>query len=195
MKQYNKLPIPKDSAWDRFRWGRYVHWRIRDFFKGIRNIIRWIPTLYKDRDWDDYFITKMLQKKIEFQREHLINANRHTEIDRDNRYMTLALNLIEREHEEFYTLEKYDYEQSDLKLEDVEGMPKHKSVKFELKWENLDAYLAKYPGAVRRVKKMYPDKDLNDKQTLALFVGMYNQERCHKLLYKVLERHIQSWWD
>ena len=195
MKQYTKLSIPKDSAWDRFKWGRYVHWRIRDFFKGIRNIIRWIPTLYKDRDWDDYFITKMLQKKIEFQREHLVRDNRHTEIDRDNRYMTLALNLIEREHDEFYSLEKYDYEKSDMEFEEVEGMPGYKSIEFKLKWENLDAYLAKYSGAVRRVKKMYPDKDLSDKQILAFYVGMYNQERCHKLLYKILELHIQSWWD
>jgi hypothetical protein len=42
---------------------------------------------------------------------------------------------------------------------------------------------------------MYPDKDLSDKQILAFYVGMYNQERCHKLLYKILELHIQSWWD
>lgn len=39
---------------------------IRQFFIGVRNIIKWIPVLYKDRDWDFYFVYVMLQKKLEF---------------------------------------------------------------------------------------------------------------------------------
>ena len=72
MKTYTKLPLPKDSAWDRKTWRSHVHWRIKYFIDGVSNIIRWIPTLYHDRDWDEYFILRMLQKKIEHQRAYLV---------------------------------------------------------------------------------------------------------------------------
>ena len=68
MKQYTKLPIPIDTAWDvpRYKWQRYMHWRIKEFFTSIYSLIIWLPTIWKDRHWDDYYITKLLQKKIEF---------------------------------------------------------------------------------------------------------------------------------
>ena len=140
MKKYTKLPIPKDSAWDdtRFKWGGYVHWRIRYFFQGIWNIIRWMPTLYKDKDWDDYYITKILQKKIEFQRKLIVNNNRHTRVDMDNYWMTVVLNLIELEHEDFYSLEKYNY------ITDEGNIFEPKITR-----DDTDMYLAKYPASVR----------------------------------------------
>ena len=197
MKQYTKLKVPKDSAWDdtRFKWGKYVHWRIRYFFKGIWNIIRWAPTLYKDKDWDDYYLTKIIQKKIEHQRKCLVNANRHTEIDRDNKYMTLILNLIEREHEDYYALEKYNYCEQRLVTDQAEDGSGY-NVEIETVWENLDEYLAKYPTAVRAVKKAYPEhRNLKDKHSLSMFVGIYNQERCRNLIFEILKRQSACWWD
>ena len=64
MKTYKQLPIPEDSAWDRNTLYSKLHWRIRYFFYGVKNIIRWTPTMYHDRDWDGDFILKILQKII-----------------------------------------------------------------------------------------------------------------------------------
>ena len=97
MKTYNKLPLPKDTAWERKTWRKYIHRKIKYLIDGVHNIIRWIPFLFHDRDWDDYYILKMLQKKIEHQRNYLVNSNRHTRIDEDNYWMTVTLNLLERE--------------------------------------------------------------------------------------------------
>ena len=46
LKNYKKLTIPEDSAWNRkgvlqFLW-RKTHWRIRYFLGGIKNIFRWM---------------------------------------------------------------------------------------------------------------------------------------------------------
>ena len=116
--KYTKLKLPKDTAWERKSWRRFVHWRITYFIDGVRNIIRWVPVLYKDRDWDDYFITKMLQKKIENQRKYLVEHNRHLNIDSNNFWMTVVLNLIEAEHEEYYSCEYMDYYESESFLSD-----------------------------------------------------------------------------
>lgn len=183
MKQYTKLEVPKDSAWDRKTWRGYAPIWFLNLFDGVRNIIRWMPTLYKDKDWDDYYITKMLQKKIEFQREYLVKANRHTEIERDNRDMTLILNLIERMHEEFYALEKYNYVEFGDSI-----FSAHKS-------HNLEDYLAKYPGTVKKVIKKYPDRDFSDPETLSLFVGTELQIKNDSLVWKIMAERSHGWWD
>ena len=112
MKIYKKLIVPKDSAWDRKTlsariWG-FLPWRIRLLFTGCHNLIKWIPTIFKDRDWDHWHIYNILQKKIEFQRKEIINSNRHTDVESDNRDMTIALNLIERVKEDYYGTEHLD---------------------------------------------------------------------------------------
>ena len=40
MKTYKQLPIPEDSAWERIRLFDRLHWRIRYFLTGCRNLIK-----------------------------------------------------------------------------------------------------------------------------------------------------------
>jgi len=125
MKTYKPLIIPEDSAWGRktlsARIWRILHWRIRLFLTGCKNVIRWSPTIFKDRDWDDWHIYNILQKKIEFQRQEIIYANRHMQVDIDNRDMTIVLNLIERVKEDYYGTEYLDYSESKFRFEPIEG--------------------------------------------------------------------------
>ena len=187
MKIYTKLPIPKDSAWDMKRkpvWLRHINWRIKEFFRSFYNVIRWLPTIWKDRDWDDYFITKMLQKKIEFQRAYLVNANRHTNIDRDNFWMTVVLNLLERKHEDYYAMEKYRYV--------IMGY----EIFSEYESDTLEEYIKKYPSAERAVKKKYPSySHFGDKDALSHFMCHYRQNKADELIFEILKRHSAEWWD
>jgi hypothetical protein len=193
MKIYKQLPIPEDSAWSRNTLYGKLHWRIRYFLEGVRNIIRWIPTLYHDRDWDGSYILKILQKKIEHQRKELVNANRHTEVERDNRYMTLALNLLERVREEHYSLECMDYWHDTISFEDVPDNKNLKSIEIETKTERFDEYLNKYPSSVRAVIKEHGEQD--DKKRLCLMVSYYNHRKANKVLFRVLEENVAHWWD
>jgi len=194
MKIYKKLQLPKDSAWDRKTWRRHFHWKLKYFIDGVVNIFRWIPTIYHDRDWDDAFTLRMLQKKIEHQREYIVKHNRHMRVDEDNFWMTVALNLIERELEEFYSLQKYDYMECDIKFIPIEGKSNYEMVS-KITKDNLDLYLHKYPSAIHRVMKKYPDRDFSNKETLAFYIGIYNQERCRNLLFEILKRYSNRWWD
>ena len=193
MKTYKQLPIPKDSDWDRNTLLSKLNWRIRYFFTGVKNIFKWMPTIYHDRDWDGDFILKILQKKIEFQRKELVNANRHTDIDRDNRDMTLALNLLERVREDHYRLECTDYWDDDISFEDVPNKPNSKSIKIETTSERFDEYLNKYSSSVRAITKEHGV--IEDKKTLCLRVSYYNHNKANKLLFRVLEEKLSYWWD
>jgi hypothetical protein len=192
MKNYKKLPIPEDSAWSRNPLWRKLNWRIRYFITGIKNIIRWIPTLYHDRDWDGNYIFTVLQKKIEHQREEITYANRHTQVDRDNRDMTIVLNLIERVKNEYYATEYLDYRETKFRFEDVEGNPKYKSLELDIVWEDDDTFLSKYPSTIRNVMK---DKPELNKTELCFWVAHYNQEKAHNLLFKILKERMRWWWD
>ena len=193
MKTYKQLPIPEDSAWDRTTLFGMLHWRIKYFLEGVKNIVRWIPTLYHDRDWDGSYILKILQKKIEFQRKELINANRHMDIDRDNRDMTLALNLLERVREEYYGLECMDYWDSEIVFDNVPENPELKSIEVNTTVERYDEYLSKYPSSVRALTKEHGEE--LDKERLCLMVSNYNHEKANKLLFRILEERLAYWWD
>ena len=193
MKTYKKLIVPNDSAWSRNTLFSKLHWRIRYFLTGIKNIFRWIPILYKDRDWDPWHIYTVLQKKIEFQRQEIINANRHTEIDKDNRDMTIVLNLLERVKEDYYTTEYLDYDETKYDFIPVEGNPNLKEMVKTILSENYDEFLKKYPSSVKKVLKE-KGTDL-EKDVLCHYVARHNQEKARKLLFKLLEQKIERWWD
>ena len=196
MINYKKLTIPEDSAWNRkgvFAWiWRKTHWKIRYFIGGIKNIFRWIPTLYEDKDWDDWYILTILQKKIEFQRKEIIYANRHIDVDRDNRDMTIVLNLIERVKDEFYNTEYLDYEESNFRFEPVEDNENLHSLEVDVLSERYDEFLKKYKSSVRKVLKERPDLNKKD---LCFYVSKHNQEKAHNLLFKILKERMRWWWD
>ena len=193
MKTYNQLPIPEDSAWERITLYGRLHWRIRNFLTSCHNLIKWFPTIWNDRDWDGHYILKILQKKIEFQRKELVNANRHTRIESDNRDMTLALNLLERVKEEYYSLECMDYWDSEIVIDDVPENPELKSIEVNTTAERYDEYLSKYPSSVRALTKEHGEE--LDKQRLCLMVSYYNHKKANKLLFRILEERLAYWWD
>jgi hypothetical protein len=195
MKTYKKLVHPKDSAWERKTWRRYTPIWFNKFIESLTNLIDWFPVIWKDRHWDDYYITKVLQRKIELQRQYLISHNRHIGLEIDNRDMTWLLNLIERKHHDYYAMEKYDYEKSEIDFTPSESRPDCYQIEIDVEWENWDEYLDKYKGAVRRVIKQNPKLDTSDKSLLALYVGKYNQKRCDDLVWKIMSERSDQWWD
>ena len=55
--------------------------------------------------------------------------------------------------------------------------------------DNLDEYFAKYP----KQYKKYADED--ERWVIAFKIAQHNQDRSRKLLFKIMERHIEGWWD
>jgi hypothetical protein len=196
MRTFDKLIVPNDSAWGRktlsARILRITHWRIRSFITGCKNVVRWFPTIFKDRDWDDWHIYNILQKKIEFQRQEIIYANRHTMVNRDNRDMTIALNLIERVKEDYYGIEYLDYSETNFTFDPIEGDSEHYTLEQDVISENYDEYIKKYPSSVRKVLK---EKSELDKKDLCYWVAKHNEEKAHDLLHRVLKERMGRWWD
>lgn len=197
MKIYKKLELPEHSVFGRKTWRRFSpRWFCR-FVDSVTNLIDWLPTIWNDRHWDDYYITKILQKKIELQRQYIVSHNRHTSVDKDNFWMTVTLNLIEREHESYYENDDYmDYTKLDFRQ--IPGEISLTTEYFDqgIIQDKLDEYINKYKKLIPRVKAKYNLEELNfNNRIIATFIGRYNQERCRNLIFEILKQKSSHWWD
>lgn len=203
-----QLTIPEDSSWDRknltYYFRQYCPWWLREFIRGIRNIIRWIPVIYRDRDWDHSYIFEILKFKLKNQRQYIVENNRHEGVDRDNRDITLCLNLIEKVQNDYYDLEYSDYHKSDYNWLPVEGSNELSELEIDQKSENFDDYFVKNKLWYKRAYKWVSenshryskgDKAIEDKCIIAMKIGDLKHEKAKKLLFKILHDKIENWWD
>jgi len=73
-------------------------WRIRYFFNSIKNIIRWIPVLYKDRDFDDSYILYILEFKLKNIRDRYIKRKYFVGQDKEIYWLNICLYLLDYIH-------------------------------------------------------------------------------------------------
>lgn len=194
MNKYIKHPLPSTSAWDRKTWRCYAPIWFKHFIDGIKNLIDWLPVIWKDRHWDDHYIFEVLKQKLLLQRNYLVDQYRHTDIPRTNRDITICLNLIERIQDEYYVMEIYGYYESEFKFTPCEDMPGYSTMDTTIISENFDAYFALHKCAVKKCLKK--DRSLSgSKENLARAVSEYKQDQCHKLLFRILSERMTWWWD
>jgi hypothetical protein len=193
-KRHYQLPIPDDSAWERRTWRYYTPIWFNEIVKGISNLIKWAPTIYKDRDWDSHHIFEMLKFKLIQQRKEIVGANRHTTVWQTNRDITHCLNLIERIQEETYNLEYFDYVRERVWWSD--NGDDTSTYNSEILDENFAGYFLKYQNQTRRLLKKDPELALEEnKMRLALYLGHLNQKRCQALLFNIMNERVTHWWD
>ena len=89
-------------------------WKIRMFFRKVKNLLRWFPIIWKDEDWDDHYIFEILKFKLKNQAKYIGDKDRHTLAKRDAEIMMLCVSLIDKVQEEYYNTEHLDYEESNF---------------------------------------------------------------------------------
>lgn len=166
--------------------GRYL---ITNIKLGIKNIIYWLPIIWKDRDYDNSFIYTILQSKLKKQAKYIKDKNFHTCSQRDAEIMFACVNLIDRLKNEYYLNESFNYYDLKTWFEPIKDKPGYSSWEYKITKENFDEFFKKYPLIYRQIK----DKD--DKYETALNISRINHERAKKLLFKILEQNIERWWN
>jgi hypothetical protein len=165
-------------------------YKVKQFFKRIYNLYRWFPIIWNDQDWDDHYIFEILKFKLKNQAEYIGYHDRHMSAKRDAEIMMLCVRLIEKVQDEFYGKEYLSYSISDMVFIPSETHPGSYEMEFVELSEHYDDYFKKYPLTYRMVP------DLNaPKNEIAYHIAKINEERAHKLLFKLLEQNIRRWWD
>jgi uncharacterized protein YlzI (FlbEa/FlbD family) len=63
MKYIKNLLNKLDDIYYQYLYKTFL-WRVRYFFESIKNLIKWLPIIFKDRDWDHTFILRILCFKL-----------------------------------------------------------------------------------------------------------------------------------
>jgi hypothetical protein len=178
--------------------GKYYH---KDFKQGVKNIWYWLPVIWKDRNWDDHYIFEVLKHKLKAQANEIGTKDRHTRAQLDAKRMNLCVKLIELVQDETYAMEYMDYHKDRVWFTDCEDRPGSSLYNSEVASENFDDFFKKYPLVYKKVLKgagpfTLDGRDEADmKKIIAMNISHVNQERVHKLLFKILEENINSWSD
>jgi len=165
-------------------------WQIKQIIKRIKNLFRWFPIIWKDQDWDDYYIFEILKFKLKNQAEYISYHDRHVSAKRDAEIMMLCVRLIEKIQNEWYGSEYFNYHESEYKWINSKDHPGMYEMEIKQKSEHFDDYFKKYPLIYRMVPDLNAPKD-----KIAFQIAKINEERAHKLLFKILEQNIRRWWD
>jgi hypothetical protein len=197
MENDEKITIfEKIRLWWKFD-ARYYH---KDFIEGIKNLWKWFPVIWRDRDWDTNFIYEIIKVKLENQAEYIGGKDRHDRAKRDAELMRLTSRLITRCQDDYYDMEYMDYHNSNYNWIDVDGKSDLKQLDVEMVSENFDDYFKKYPRQYKRVmsgelNRFDRDIEEKEKQIIAMEIAHENQDRCRKLVFKIMESRIEGWWD
>ena len=137
METKDKL-IWKIQRW--FRWeAKYLH---KDIIKGIKNLWKWFPLVWKDRDWDHHFILETLKFKIVNTANYIKSHDRYVGADRDYEVMMTCVRLIEKIQEEDYDGEWGNYINQKMTTKEIEG-ESSKILDFEIISENFKIYFVR----------------------------------------------------
>jgi len=186
----------KIGLWWKFS-GRYYH---SDFIQGVKNLWKWFPTIWRDRDWDHGFIYEIIKVKLKNQSDYIGSRNTFISSKRNSELMKLTTRLIQRCQDDFYELELMDYHEIKLKFVPTDETEKWFRMEDTIVSERFDEYFKKYPLQYKRVlsgeiNRFDRDGEEKEKNLIGMEKAHENQERCRKLLFKIMERHIDGWWD
>lgn len=186
----------KISFWKKQKlfWEFEYRYYARNFILGIKNLIKWGPVIWKDRDWDDTFLFEIIKFKISKMAESHGKVLPYQGFERNIEIMNTIVRLIDKFQSEHYLHEYFSYVDDEYTFEKIEG-----SDDYEMKIKNLrddlDQYFAKYPLLKKRAlnHKMYKGK--SSSVSLAMAMGFVQHERSKRLIFELLNRHIDKWWE
>lgn len=188
------------KVWDSIsiRWENDWKYLPKETIRGLKNTWYWLPVIWKDRNWDHRYIYNILQHKLKAQAKYIGDRGIHTRAKRDAEVMMICVRLIDKVGDEWYSSEYGDYHKTKHwfePCEDKEGYSTWESRQLE---ENFDDYFSKYPLIHKRVlngEGPFKLEGPDDKQRIAMNIAHINQDRAHKLLFKIMEENISGWWD
>jgi hypothetical protein len=192
-----KMLFKNPYLWWKFE-GRYYH---KDLYRGIKNLIQWFPVIWKDRDWDSYYIFQILEHKLKLQAKGISKRDIHVDAQRDAEIMMTCVRLMEKVRDGYYESEWTDYHESKYWFEDIEDNPGYSTWESEIKSENFDDYFKKYPLIYKRVlngEGVFSIDDENSserKMRIAMNISHINHDRARVLLFKIMNKNIERWWD
>ncbi len=145
---------------------------------GIENLYIWFFIIWQDRNWDHYFIYKILHKKLSLMEYNIRKYGMHVRSDKDAGKIKICVLLLDR-------LLKDDYFENVCKNHDKKWGKSdfifHDNVRLEIKYANVKIEKDKENQIKDFRKCMKSETELKEQDL--------------DLLFKIMRKNIQTWWD
>ncbi len=126
---------------------RIIKYNMRSFIRGIKNLWRWFPVIWKDRDYDHVFTYDVLIKKLEFQRDFFLSKDASVSNAKDTaKEIQTAIDKLKRTMDpyEFYEKpvfeNKWDHLSEEIILDIDRKYTKDKKEAFTYLAKNIDKW-------------------------------------------------------
>jgi hypothetical protein len=168
---------------------------------GISNLWAWLPIIWKDRDWDSWFIYQIIEFKLRRQSNYIGRKDRHTRAQEDAKDMLICADLINKVKDSYYDSEYTDYHESEMVFTDIEDKPGYSEININTISEDFDSYFRKFPTWHKRAIIFIKENqkrfttDHNDKKLVAMIMGDLRQEKAKDLVFRIMSKKINRWWD
>jgi len=107
-------------------------YKIKLKIKQLRKLIRWIPIIWRDRDWDYYFVYEILKQKLIDTEKYIRKDGLHVFNEHDADSIKTAIEMIEKVQTEYH-LDKYLSEATEWTKEGMDKAAKdHNKARQEL---------------------------------------------------------------
>jgi len=179
--------------WKVYRWWKWEakHFH-RDVIKGIKNLWKWFPIIWRDRDWDDHYIFEALKFKLKNTADYFEKQRRFVGWEDEVKYIRICEKLIKRIQDDYYRMEYFDekYLIEEMRIGE-DGILKFDTIK-----DNLEEYINQYPRIKEKVlsSEKY-ETYLQTNRGISLAIGIERHLKARKLLFKIMEERIEGWWD
>lgn len=156
--------------------------KIKRFFKKLIHLYKWSKVLWYDEVWDCHNIYSILNFKLNNFQKEIIRTKNHDYDAKTIKSLKLAIKLSARLAEEEY---------------------RAASNRHEKKWGKLESWTTPIQGSTnlywysRRPKAIFEKDQILEKkeQKEAWDADFKKQVRDRKLLFDILNKYLERWWD
>ena len=199
---------------------RDIKWEIYNRpLRRLQIIKSWLPIIWKDYDFDSCYIFEALIFKINQTANKLEADSMFVGWKQTVSKMRTVVRLLKKVKDEDYAIEYMEYFDTNFKFEDDKEVDKNGGKLYTLNMDilkdNSQYFFLKYPRGIERISK---DKDFiseynittekleeiealkdsgnsEDNKSLAFWIAAHNHHRAKKLVFKMIGRYIEDWWD
>ena len=149
---------------------------------GCINIIQWLPIVWNDRDWDHYYLMKLLEFKL-FKKAKLFKKyGNHLDSNKQAKQLKKCAEIFKRLYEDEYTSESF--------------------IEHDKKWGNLKMSFEKIDKEFSEIifnrKNIKTEEDKikeRHESNICWEKGYENQKKDLKEVFQIMHDNILSWWD
>jgi len=160
-----------------------IRYFYRDVVHGIKNLVQWLPVIWKDRQWDHWFAYAIFYKKLSLMENFTRHYGCHTRAKQDANDIKLAALLFKRLMDDEY------FEKAIKRHEEKWG-------EGEFNWIDTDdrelvELQIKHANVITEKDKIQERKEFHT----AIDHEQYMRQQDLDMVFELMKKKIQSWWD